>query len=105
MKLIMAIAVLAFAIGGSLRAAAQDDAAALYKQKCASCHGADGKASAAGQKMGAKDFSDPELVKASDEDLVKATKEGKGKMPKYEGKLTDGQIKDLVKYVRTLQKK
>jgi len=26
-------------------------------------------------------------------------------MPKFEGKLTDDQITDLVKYIRTLQKK
>ena len=105
MKLIMAIAVLAFAIGGSLNASAQSDAATIYKQKCASCHGADGKGSAAGTKLGVKDFSDPALVKQSDEEFARVIKEGKGKMPKFEGKLTDDQITILVKYIRTLQKK
>ena len=49
-------------------------------------------------------FNSPELVKASDADLIAATKNGKGKMPAYAGKLTDPQIKDVVAYIRTLQK-
>jgi cytochrome c6 len=83
--------------------AAADDAAALYKSKCQVCHGADGKGTAAGQKMGAKDFQSPEVAKQSDADLAKVTKEGKGKMPKYDGKLTDDQIKGLIKYIRSLK--
>ena len=31
------------------------------------------------------------------------TREGKNKMPVYKGKLTDDQIKDLVKYIRSLK--
>jgi len=84
-------------------AAAADDAAALYKSKCQVCHGADGKGTAAGQKMGAKDFRSADVAKQSDADLIKVTKEGKGKMPKYEGKLTDDQIKGLIKYIRSLK--
>ncbi len=83
--------------------AAADDAAALYKSKCQVCHGADGKGSPAGQKMGAKDFQSPEVAKQSDAELIKVTKEGKGKMPKYDGKLTDDQIKQLIKYIRSLK--
>jgi len=83
--------------------ATADDAAALYKSKCQVCHGADGKGTAAGQKMGAKDFQSPEVAKQSDAELAKTTKEGKGKMPKYDGKLTDDQIKGLIKYIRSLK--
>jgi cytochrome c6 len=83
--------------------AAADDAAALYKSKCQVCHGADGKGTAAGQKMGARDFNSPEVAKQSDADMVKITKEGKGKMPKFEGKLTDDQIKGLIKYIHSLK--
>jgi mono/diheme cytochrome c family protein len=43
------------------------------------------------------------VAKQSDADLEKVTKEGKGKMPKYEGKLTDDQIKGLIKYIRSLK--
>jgi mono/diheme cytochrome c family protein len=83
--------------------AAADDAAALYKSKCQVCHGADGKGTGAGQKMGARDFHSPEVAKQSDADMVKITKEGKGKMPKFEGKLTDDQIKGLITYIRSLK--
>lgn len=80
-----------------------DDAEALYKSKCQICHGADGKGSAAGQKLGVRDFRSPEVAKESDPELTKITKEGKGKMPKFEGKLTDEQIKSLIKYIRSLK--
>jgi|SRR5438477_117830 cytochrome c6 len=85
------------------RPAMADDTEALYKSKCQVCHGADGKGSPAGQKMGVKDFHDPEVAKQSDADLIKVTKEGKGKMPKYDGKLTDDQIKGLIKFIRSMK--
>jgi cytochrome c6 len=80
-----------------------DDAGALYKSKCQVCHGADGKGSAAGQKLGVKDFHSPEVAKESDAELFKVTKEGKGKMPSYDKKLTDDQIKELIKYIRSVK--
>lgn len=77
-----------------------------YKSKCAMCHAADGEAgSPAGKAMKTPPFSTPELIKASDADLIAVTKSGKGKMPAYSGKLTDPQIKDVIAYIRTLQKK
>jgi mono/diheme cytochrome c family protein len=83
---------------------AQDDAAALYKSKCQVCHGADGKGDTpAGQKVAAKDFHSPEVAKMSDDELIEAVKKGKGKMQPYAGKLTDDQIKSLVKYIRSLK--
>ena len=44
-------------------------------------------------------------MKAPDAELIAATKNGKGKMPAYDGKLTDAQIKETIAYIRTLQKK
>ena len=54
--------------------------------------------------MKAIPFKSPDIVKASDDDLFADTKNGKGKMPAYSGKLSDAQIKDVVAYIRTLQK-
>lgn len=97
-----------FALGAMLLssyALAQDDAAALYKAKCSSCHGADGKGDTpVGKKLGVKAFSDPEVAKNSDQAWFETTKKGKGKMPAYDGKLTDPQINDLVKFMRSLAK-
>jgi cytochrome c6 len=104
MKAIISMLALALLLVAAVPAVAADDAAALYKSKCQVCHGADGKGSPTGQKMGAKDFQSPEVAKQSDAELIKVTKEGKGKtMPKYDGKLTDDQIKALVKYIRSLK--
>jgi cytochrome c6 len=81
------------------------DAAATYKAKCAMCHGADGKGSAMGQKMGTHDFASADVQKETDAQLTEIITKGKGKMPKYGEKLKDAEIKDLVAYVRSLGKK
>jgi cytochrome c6 len=47
---------------------------------------------------------DPAVVKQSEAALIEVTKNGKGKMPAYNGKLTDAQIKEVVSFIRTLQK-
>ena len=83
---------------------AQGSGADTYK-KCAMCHGANGTGNAA---MKVPPFKSPESVKATDAALIAAIKNGAGtgtiKMPAYAGKLTDAQIKDVVAYIRTLQK-
>lgn len=85
---------------------AQKSGADTYKSKCKSCHGADGTGDTpAGKSMKVVSFSSPEIVSASDDDLFADTKNGKGKMPAYAGKLSDDQIKEVVAYIRTLQKK
>jgi cytochrome c6 len=97
-------AILALAIGLTSSAGAQD-AAALYKAKCAACHAADGSGDTpVGKKMGVKPFSAPEVAKNSDAAWAESTKKGKGKMPAYENKLTDEQIQELVKFIRGLGK-
>jgi mono/diheme cytochrome c family protein len=84
---------------------AQSAGADTYKAKCAMCHGPDGTASVPMGKMyKIPSFKDPDQVKASDAALAAITKDGKGKMPSYNGKLTDAQIKEVVSYIRTLQK-
>jgi cytochrome c6 len=81
------------------------DAAGTYKAKCAMCHGADGKGSPTGLKMGAHDFTSADVQKETDAQLTEAITKGKNKMPSYDGKLKDTEIKDLVAYVRSLAKK
>lgn len=84
---------------------AMADAGADYKAKCQMCHGADGKGNPAMVKsMGVKDLGSADVQKLSDAELKTAIENGKGKMQPYKGKLTDAQITDLVKYVRTFKK-
>jgi mono/diheme cytochrome c family protein len=79
--------------------------AEVYKAKCASCHGADGQAATSiGKAMKVLPFKDPTMMKASDAQFVTSSKNGKGKMPPYAGKLTDAQIGEVTAYIRTLQK-
>ncbi|MGO9317243.1 MAG: c-type cytochrome [Terracidiphilus sp.] len=101
---ITAVAVFLLAVSLAGISIAQNDAAALYKTKCQMCHGADGKGQTPmGPKLGVRDFHSPEVAKESDSQLFSITKNGKNKMPAYNGKLTDDQIKDLVKYIRSLK--
>ena len=77
-----------------------------YKSKCQMCHAADGSGNtSAGKSMKTPSLSSPDIVSKSDADLIAATKNGVGKMPAYSGKLSDAQIKDVVAFIRTLQKK
>lgn len=85
--------------------ATAQDAASLYKTKCAMCHGADGKGeTSVGKSTGVRSFSSPEVQKESDAELTQITNKGKAKMPAYESKLTEAQVKELVAYVRQLGK-
>ncbi len=101
-KLLGAIALM-FVVVAFSRA---DDSAALYKAKCANCHGTDGKGDTPlAKRLAVRDFSSPEVRKETDEDLVKITTKGKANMPGYESDLKKSQIKDLVAYIRDLGKK
>jgi len=85
---------------------AQASGASTYTAKCQMCHGADGMGSTpAGKSMKAIPFNDPQILNKSDAELIAATKNGKGKMPAYAGKLSDGDIKSVIAYIHTLQKK
>ena len=100
-----AVVVLSFSVAGCL-AQAQSSGAATYTAKCQMCHGADGMgATPAGKAMKAIPFNDPQILNKSDADLIAATKNGKGKMPAYAGKIPDGDIKAVIAYIHTLQKK
>ena len=89
----------AFAGGGG------SDGAAIYKAKCAMCHGADGAGQTAmGKNMKLRDLRSAEVQKQTDAELVKWIADGKGKMPAYKGKLTPADIDALVAFIRTLKK-
>lgn len=80
------------------------DGAADFKAKCAMCHGPDGKGETSmGKTMKLRDLGSADVQSQSDADLTNIITNGKGKMPKYDGKLTADQIKDVVKYIRTLK--
>jgi cytochrome c6 len=82
-----------------------EDAGSLYKAKCALCHGADGKGDTpVGKKMGVRDLASPEVQKMSDAELITIAAKGKNRMPAYEKKLSNAEIKDIITYIRQLAK-
>ena len=84
---------------------AQGSGADTFKSKCALCHGVDGMATTpAGKALKAASFKDPKVVNASDAVLTIIIKTGKGKMPSFDGKLSDAEIKGVIGYIRTLEK-
>jgi len=99
------IVVMALAFVFSTASFAADSGADVFKGKCASCHGADGKGETTmGKNLKLKDLGSADVQKKSDAELTDVITKGKKPMPAYEGKLTDDQIKDVVKYIRTLKK-
>jgi cytochrome c6 len=103
LRAVLVAAAVAFAF--STWTFAADSGADLYKSKCASCHGAEGKGDTAmGKAMKVKDLGSDEVQKQSDADLTAVVEKGKKPMPGYEGKLTKDQITEVVKYLRTLKK-
>jgi len=85
---------------------AAGDSAALYKSKCAVCHGADGKGGTPTAKaMGVPDLTSADTQSKTDAQLTDVTAKGKGKMPGYEKSLSADDIKGLVAYIRDLGKK
>jgi len=81
------------------------DGAALYKAKCAACHGPDGSGQTAmGKSMKLRDLRSADVQKQTDKELYDWTADGKGKMPAYKTKLTEADINALVAHMRALAK-
>jgi mono/diheme cytochrome c family protein len=90
-------------VATNYRAAANSNAADLFKSKCSMCHGLDGKGYTA---IHTPDFTSPKWqASVSDRQITSAIENGvKGSsMPAWRGKLTAGQIQDLVTYIRSLK--
>jgi len=99
-QIISVILAVVFASSGAAFGA---DAAALWGQHCASCHGKDGSGNTMmGKKLGVKDYTKEQGF--SDAEAANVIKNGKGKMKAYKDKLSDADVKALVAYVRSLKK-
>lgn len=103
-----ALKVLMLALGVLMLAAAAqatdqpDGAAAIFKQKCAMCHGPDGKGFAA---IKTPDFTDPKVqASVTDKQIQETIENGKKGTPMapFKDKLKDDEIQAMVKYIRSL---
>ena len=78
-----------------------------FAEKCARCHGADGRGrTAVGDMLGVPDFTDENWWRGdrSDARLITSVTEGREEMPPFGRKLTRREIAALVAYVRRFNK-
>jgi mono/diheme cytochrome c family protein len=79
----------------------------LYAKTCAACHGKTGLGDgpkAKSLKTPATDFSKAAFQNQTDGEHFYKTKTGRGEMTKYEGKMSDDDIWNIVNYMRTFKK-
>jgi len=80
---------------------------ALFNKNCASCHGKTGLGDgpkAKGLDSFPGDFSKGEFQNQADADLFYKTKSGRDEMPKFDGKIDDEGIWQIINFTRTLKK-
>jgi len=105
MRGILVAGILAATVLLCVPARSDDKSAATFKQKCATCHGPDGKGDTpAGKAMKVRSFGDPDVAKMTDQQLADTIDKGQGKMPKYGATMKADEIKAMVAYIRTLGK-
>jgi mono/diheme cytochrome c family protein len=76
-----------------------------YKAKCSACHGVHGAGDTMiGKNLKLRPLSSPEVQNRLDEELFNVISKGKNKMPSFDKKLSPGQIRDLVRHIRSLTK-
>jgi cytochrome c6 len=105
-KFVVTLIALAIVVGAApVFADGTPDGAAIYKGKCAMCHGPDGKGQTTmGKSMKLRDLASADVQKQTDQELGDIILNGKGKMPSYKGKLSAEEIKALVGFIRGLKK-
>jgi mono/diheme cytochrome c family protein len=103
MKKAAALLALSFVLAAPAFAAGPDGAA-LYKGKCAMCHGADGSGKTSmGKSLKMRDLRSPDVQKQTDIQLTDIIAGGKGKMPAYGKKITTQEIQAVIAHLRTLK--
>ncbi|MEO8378722.1 MAG: cytochrome c [Acidobacteriota bacterium] len=81
------------------------DGSAIYKSKCAMCHGPDGAGQTTmGKNLKLRDLRAADVQKLTDKELSTVITNGKGKMPAYKGKLAAADIDALVTFIRSIKK-
>jgi cytochrome c5 len=82
------------------------DGAAIYSQRCALCHGAEGKGdgpAAASLNPKPRNHTDGAYMNTlTDEAVLLVIHEGKGAMPAWKGVLSEEEIQAVFKHVRSL---
>lgn len=100
------LVVCALVLAWSVPMYAAIDGAALYKAKCSGCHAADGTGNTpVGKALHVKSLISPEVQSQKDADLDLTITRGKGKMPKFDGKLSPDEVKAVIAIIRGFAEK
>ncbi|HZR66985.1 MAG TPA: cytochrome c [Terriglobales bacterium] len=84
--------------------AADDAGAAIFKSKCVLCHGADGSGNTPlGKQLQAANLHSKEVQKKTNAELHKIVHDGQTNMPPFADQLSDEQIDQVVRYVRSFK--
>jgi cytochrome c6 len=76
-----------------------------FKSKCVLCHGADGTGNTPlGKQLQAADLHSPDVQKRTNAELHKVVHDGQTNMPAFADQLSDEEITQVIKYVRTFGK-
>ncbi len=93
---------IAFGISMSYAAPEKSEGAGIFREKCSMCHGIEGKGYPA---IKTPDFTDPKWQAAhTDKEMLDAIENGvQGTaMVSFKGKLSEQQMKDVLRYIRSL---
>lgn len=72
----------------------------IFQEKCAACHGATGTA----VLPGAPNFARGERMEKTNSKLKTTITNGLNAMPPFKGVLSDGQMSEVLAFIRTLKK-
>jgi len=82
-----------------------DNGAEIYKEHCSACHGKAGKGDTIfGKNLEIRSLASDEVQGQSDNELASIISKGKNRMPPFERKLSKDEIREVLKYVRSLKK-
>jgi cytochrome c6 len=77
----------------------------IFKSKCVLCHGADGTGNTPlGKQLQAADLHSADVQKHTNAELHKVVHDGQTNMPPFADQLSDEEITQVIKYVRTFGK-
>lgn len=93
-------AVVVLTVAGGANAADIYNGKEVYDLHCQGCHGVDGRS----MEPGTPDFTRGESLMVPDSELYERLRDGMGHLPSFRGMIEDSDLRDVIAYVRTLQR-
>lgn len=98
---LISLATVVFVVAGyNAQAADVFNGKEVYELHCQTCHGFDGSS----VEPGIPDFTRGESLFVPDAELFEKLWDGMAHMPSYRGMMKDSDLRDVIAYIRTLQR-